>query len=142
MGSRRDPVAVQRGVMAVLLDTHILLWALYEPARLSDGVRGLLQDPGEEVWYSAATIWEVAIKFGLDRPDFTANPYDVRAEAQRLGFRELTIDGQHAAQVTALPRLHADPFDRILIAQATATGLTLITTDTQIADYPGPIQAK
>jgi PIN domain nuclease of toxin-antitoxin system len=127
--------------MAFLLDTHILLWALYDPARLSAQARDLLEDPEQEVWFSAATIWEVAIKFGLDRPDFTANPYEVRAEALHLGFRELAVDGLHASLVTALPRLHADPFDRLLVAQATATGLTLLTADSQVAAYPGPIQA-
>lgn len=126
--------------MAVLVDTHVLLWALYDPARLSDEVRDLLEDPDEEVWFSAATIWEVSIKFSLSRPDFTANPYDVRAEALRLGFRELVVDGLHAAQVTALPLLHSDPFDRLLVAQATATGLTLMTADFQVTAYPGPIQ--
>jgi PIN domain nuclease of toxin-antitoxin system len=127
-------------MMAVLLDTHVLLWALYDPARLSDRMRALLEDPDEEVWFSAATIWEVSIKFGLDRPDFTADPYEVRAEALRLGFVELAVDGLHAAQVTALPRLHNDPFDRLLVAQATATGLTLVTADAVVATYPGPIQ--
>lgn len=127
--------------MSVLLDTHVLLWALYDPARLADQVRDLLEDPEEEVWFSAATIWEVSIKFSLSRPDFTANPYEVRAEALRLGFRELVVDGLHAAQVTALPHLHSDPFDRLLVAQATATGLTLLTADAHVIAYPGPIQA-
>ncbi len=94
----------------------------------------------DEVWFSAATIWEVSITFALSRPDFTANPYDVRAEALRLGFRELAVDGLHAAQATALPHLHSDPFDRLLVAQATATGLTLMTADSQVIAYPGPIE--
>ncbi|MCL2464095.1 MAG: type II toxin-antitoxin system VapC family toxin [Micrococcales bacterium] len=125
---------------AVLVDTRILLWALYEPDRLAESTRDLLADPDQEVWFSAASIWEIAIKFGLSRPDFTANPYEVRAEALRLGFRELEINGLHAAQVIALPRLHTDPFDRLLVAQTTATGLTLLTADSQVAAYPGPVQ--
>ena len=128
--------------MTVLLDTHVLLWALYEPARLTPSTRDLLEDPDEEVWFSAATIWEVSIKYSLGKPEFTANPYEVRAEALRLGFRELPVDGLQAAQVIALPRLHADPFDRLLVAQATATGFTLLTADAQIIAYPGPIKAS
>ncbi|MDR1264312.1 MAG: type II toxin-antitoxin system VapC family toxin [Propionibacteriaceae bacterium] len=126
--------------MSCLLDTHILLWALYDPDRLGAATRARLQDPATAVWFSAASIWEVAIKFGLGRPDFTASPFEVRAEALAIGFRELAVDGLQAAQVTALPHLHADPFDRLLVAQAAATGLTLLTHNPQVAAYPGPVE--
>ena len=126
-------------MIGILLDTHVLLWTLYEPQRLAPPARTVLADPGREVWFSAVSIWEVAIKQSLGRPDFTASPFDVRNEALRIGFQELPIDGLQAAQVTTLPRLHNDPFDRLLVAQAQATGLTLWTRDPWVAAYPGPI---
>jgi PIN domain nuclease of toxin-antitoxin system len=126
--------------MSYLLDTHVLLWALYEPERLPASTVALLEDPASDVWISAASIWEIAIKASLNRADFTASPFEARAEALALGFRELAVDGLHAAQVTTLPRLHADPFDRLLVAQATATGHTLLTVDAWVVQYPGPIE--
>ena len=128
-------------MIGILLDTHVLLWALYEPQRLKSYAKKTLEDPQREVWFSAASIWEVAIKQSLARPDFTASPFDVRNEALRIGFQELGITGLHAAQVTALPKLHNDPFDRLLVAQAQSTGLTLWTSDPWVTQYPGPIDA-
>ncbi len=127
--------------MAILLDTHILLWALYEPTLLSNECRTRLEDSDSQIWFSAASIWEIAIKQSLGRSDFTASPYDVRTEAIHLGFQELQIDGLHASQITSLPPLHADPFDRLLVAQAQATGLTLWSRDNWVIQYPGPIEA-
>jgi PIN domain nuclease of toxin-antitoxin system len=123
-----------------LLDTHILLYAMYEPERLSAETAAFLKDPTQDVWFSAASIWEVAIKSSLGRPDFTANPFAVRDEALALGFHELPVEAIHAAQVTALPALHRDPFDRLLVAQATATGHILVTADRQVQQYPGPVR--
>ncbi|MDR2896060.1 MAG: type II toxin-antitoxin system VapC family toxin [Propionibacteriaceae bacterium] len=126
--------------MSALLDTHILLWALLEPEHLADSIRQELET-ADEVWFSAVSIWEVAIKQSLGRPDFTANPYDVRTEALAIGFRELLIDGLQAAAVSALPRLHSDPFDRLLVAQAQTTGRTLWSHDPWVIQYAGPIRA-
>ncbi|MDR1295548.1 MAG: type II toxin-antitoxin system VapC family toxin [Bifidobacteriaceae bacterium] len=126
--------------MAYLLDTHVLLFAMYSPERLSARTVALLEDPAQAVWFSAASIWEIAIKSSLGRPDFTASPFAVRDEALALGFRELPVEAIHAAQVTALPPLHRDPFDRLLVAQATATGHTLLSTDRQVQQYPGPVE--
>lgn len=128
-------------MIGILLDTHILLWALYEPQRLTAHTKTILENPDRDVWFSAASIWEVAIKQSLGRPDFTASPFDVRSEALRIDFRELRIDGLQAAQATALPTLHNDPFDRLLVAQAQSTGLTLWTRDPLVMQYPGPIDA-
>ena len=128
-------------MIGILLDTHVLLWALYEPQRLTRHARTTLEDPKRDIWFSAANIWEVAIKQSLGRPDFTASPFDVRNEALRIGFQELAVNGLHAAQVTTLPRLHNDPFDRLLVAQAQSTGLTLWTCDPMVTQYPGPIDA-
>ncbi|MDR3360717.1 MAG: type II toxin-antitoxin system VapC family toxin [Bifidobacteriaceae bacterium] len=126
--------------MAYLIDTHVLLFALYEPERLTPKARDLLEDPDREIWFSAVSIWEVAIKSALGRDDFTASPHRVIDEALALGFRELGVTSLHAAGVVALPPLHADPFDRLLVAQAVATGHTLLTSDAWVARYPGPIE--
>ena len=126
--------------MSHLLDTQLVLWSVAFPDRLPAAGRRLIEDPTAGFWFSAASIWEIAIKFGLHRPDFTANPDTVRAEALAIGFRELSLDGNQAAKVAYLPAFHRDPFDRLLVAQATVTGLTLLTHDRQVAAYPGPIQ--
>jgi len=127
--------------MAILLDTHILLWALYEPERLPERVRTALENPDTDVWFSAVSIWEVAIKQSLGRSDFTVSPHEVRAEALRLGFREAVVDGLQAAHVAALPPLHADPFDRLLVAQAQVSGRLLWSHDPWVTQYPGPVEA-
>jgi PIN domain nuclease of toxin-antitoxin system len=124
--------------MNVLLDTRILLWALYSPDELSPQARDLLEDPENTVSFSAASIWEIAIKTGLKRKDFAIDPLDVRTGALRLGFHELPVDGAHAAAVVHLPMTHRDPFDRLLIAQSRTAGLTLLTHDKTITRYPGP----
>ena len=126
--------------MAILLDTRVLLWAVYEPERLSRGVCDTLEDPASEVWFSAVSIYEIALKQSLDTPDFTASPYAVRAEALSLGFRELPLDGIQAALVITLPPLDVDPFERLLLAQAQATGHILWTSDAWAESFMGPVQ--
>jgi PIN domain nuclease of toxin-antitoxin system len=121
--------------MRGLLDTHLLLWALYEPAKLPGGARSLIEDPSNDLWFSAASIWEIAIKAALGRPDFAAQPSEAREESIRIGLCELPVDGVHASGVAVLPPIHADPFDRLLIAQARSAGLTLLTSDRAVAAY-------
>jgi PIN domain nuclease of toxin-antitoxin system len=121
--------------MRVLTDTHILLWAMLQPQRLSPAYREVLEAPAHQVWFSAVNIWEIAIKRALDRPDFTAEPGPIRAAALDTGFRELPISGIHAAAVRQLPNHHRDPFDRLLIAQAGAEPLLLMTDDPLIERY-------
>ena len=89
--------------------------------------------------FSAASIWEVAIKSALGRPDFRADPHLLRRGLLDNGYEELAITSAHAAAVSQLPHLHRDPFDRILVVQATAEGCTLLTADAALAAYPGPI---
>jgi PIN domain nuclease of toxin-antitoxin system len=122
--------------MRVLTDTHVLLWALLEPHRLGPTWRGLLEAPGHRVYFSAANIWEIAIKRALGRRDFTAEPGPIRCAALDTGFSELAISGVHAAAVRQLPDHHRDPFDRFLIAQAKSEPLLLMTNDPLIARYP------
>ena len=126
--------------MSLLLDTHVLLWAAGEPERLPRSTLEMLEDPAVAVTFSAASIWEVAIKNGLGRPDFSVDPRVLRRGLLEHGYVELPVCGAHAAAVDVLPDIHRDPFDRLLIAQAHAEGLTLLTADSVIGRYPGPIQ--
>ena len=126
--------------MKLLLDTHVLLWAAGEPNRLSRETRALLGDPENELLFSAASIWEIAIKSGLGREDFHADARLLRRGLLDNGYEELFINSEHALGIEALPPIHGDPFDRILIAQATVEGIELLTTDQVVARYPGPIR--
>lgn len=127
--------------MRLLLDTHVLLWAAGVPARLPDDLRALIEDSRTEPVFSAASIWEVAIKNELGREDFRADSRILRRGLLESGYSELAVTGVHAAGVDLLPRIHRDPFDRILVAQAVAEGITLFTADAVVASYPGPIRA-
>ena len=121
--------------MRVLVDTHLLLWAVASSRRLPKQARSVILDPANDVFYSAASVWEVAIKSGLRRRDFTVNaPAFVRALAQG-GFLELPVTAVHASRVAALPTVHRDPFDRLLVAQAQAEPMTLLTNDPVLQAY-------
>lgn len=126
--------------MKYLLDTHVLLWAAAEPKRLPKKARALLEDAGNTLLFSAASLWEVSIKVGLGRPDFTAEPAVLRRGLLDNGYVELPISSGHAVATGTLPPIHRDPFDRILVAQAQVEGITLLTADPVVARYPGPIR--
>lgn len=127
--------------MTLLLDTHLLLWAAGYPGRLSSKSRDLLNNPDTELMFSTASIWEVVIKNALGRSDFRVEPQQLRDGLIQNGYHELAIRSEHVLAVSLLPLIHKDPFDRILIAQAQVENVTLLTTDDQVARYPGPIQA-
>lgn len=127
--------------MKLLLDTHLLLWAAAEPDRISLRARKLIDDPRNELLFSAANLWEVAIKRGLGRNDFQVDTRLLRRGLLDNGYNELPIVGQHVVAIESLPTIHKDPFDRILVAQVTVEGITLLTTDATVAKYPGPIRA-
>ena len=126
--------------MNLLLDTHVLLWAAGVSDRLPDDGRSLLEQPGTQPVFSAASIWEVAIKSGIGRADFRVEPHLLRRGLLENGYTELPVTGAHAVAVALLPVLHKDPFDRILVAQAQVEGITLVTADEAVARYPGPIR--
>jgi PIN domain nuclease of toxin-antitoxin system len=126
--------------MKLLLDTHVLLWAAGAPDHLPAAARAMIEDPEHQLFFSAASLWEIAIKHGLGRPDFRADPALLRRGLLDNGYAELAITGRHAVAVAGLPPLHKDPFDRMLIAQAMADGLLLLTVDPEVARYAGPIQ--
>ena len=126
--------------MKLLLDTHILLWAAGEPERLPAAARALVDDPLNELLFSPASLWEVAIKRGLGRSDFRADPRLLRRGLLDNGYGELPIRSEHAVAVDGLPAIHKDPFDRILVAQCLVEGITLLTADPLVAQYAGPIR--
>ncbi len=121
--------------MRFLLDTHVLLWVLLTPARLSQQVQALIKNGSNEVMFSAASIWEIAIKARPGRDDFTACPEAVARNARDVGFVELSVGADAAARVADLPLHHNDPFDRLLIAQAMAGPMRLLTADAVLAQY-------
>ncbi len=126
--------------MNILFDTHILLWAAGVPGRLPKGARALIEDSENTLYFSAASVWEIAIKRGLGRMDFDADPRLLRRGLLDNGYQELRVDGAHAVALDQLPLIHKDPFDRILIAQTLVEGLTLVTSDEVVSRYRGPIR--
>ena len=126
--------------MKLLLDTQLLLWAAAQPERLSSRARLYLNEVGNELLFSAASLWELAIKTTLGRDDFRAEPRVLRRGLLDNGYLELPITSEHAVTIDTLPPLHKDPFDRILLAQALVEGITLLTADAQLARYRGPVR--
>ncbi|MGA7927690.1 MAG: type II toxin-antitoxin system VapC family toxin [Candidatus Sulfotelmatobacter sp.] len=127
--------------MKFLLDTHLLLWAAAEPRRFSKQARALIDNPDNDLLFSAASLWEVAIKRGLGRADFKVDARLLRRGLLDNGYGELPIVSDHVVAIDSLPPIHKDPFDRILVAQATVEGVTLLTVDSVVSQYPGPIKA-
>lgn len=130
--------------MRLLLNTHIALWAIADDDRLSAKARALIDDPDNEIVVSAATVWEISIKHALAR----GGPNDMPISGQQAlgyfkeaGFELLSISPAHAVAIEALAPLHADPFDRILVAQAMAVPLRLLTHDQRVAAYSDSIIA-
>lgn len=121
--------------MRYLVDTHILIWAVANTQRLPPAAREILSDPADEFHFSAASIWEIALKHAKRPADIPLSARDAREEFLAAGFRELGIDSESAAAVDDLPRIHGDPFDRLLIAQSRRFGMTLLTHDHLLAPY-------
>lgn len=126
--------------MKFLLDTHLLLWATGETHLLPKGSLPLLSDTTNELVYSAASMWEIAIKKGLGRHDFQRDLHVMHRGLRETGYIELPVTSAHGLAVSTLPAHHKDPFDRLLIAQAIVEGTTLLTADATVALYPGPIR--
>ncbi|MGJ3495704.1 type II toxin-antitoxin system VapC family toxin [Piscirickettsia salmonis] len=125
--------------MKYILDTHVLLWAASNSPKLSSEARLLLSERENELFFSAASLWEIAIKNSLGRKDFKVEPHLLRRGLLDNGYSELPVTSEHAVGVSSLPAIHKDPFDRILIAQAISEGFTLMTADELLSQYPGPI---
>jgi len=118
-------------VSRILLDTHIFLLCLADPSKLSAGARRRIEEA--DVFVSAVSIWEVSIKAALKK--ISADPLELLTEIDPAGFKLLAITGEHAAAVATLPAVHADPFDRMLVAQAKTEPLLLLTNDSALAAY-------
>jgi PIN domain nuclease of toxin-antitoxin system len=121
--------------MRLLVDTHLLLWAAARSRRLSKAARKLLEDPQNEVHFSAASLWEIAIKAGHRKADFKVDVSALRVALGEMGFVELPVSGAHAERLTSLPPVHRDPFDRMLVAQSLTEPLVLLTNDAALAAY-------
>jgi PIN domain nuclease of toxin-antitoxin system len=126
--------------VTLLLDTHVLLWAAGQPERLTAAARNLLEDPGNQLSFSPASLWEVVVERSLGRADFRVDPRLLRRGLIDNGYLEVPVTSEHALTVESLPDIHRDPFDRILIAQATVEGMLLLTADDVVASYPGPVR--
>jgi PIN domain nuclease of toxin-antitoxin system len=126
--------------LILLVDTHLLLWAAAASRKLSAKARRVLQAPDTELWFSAASLWEIAVKRGLGREDFQVEPRRLQRALLENGWRELGISSEHALATLGLPAIHKDPFDRMLLAQAHVEGITLVTSDELVARYPGPVR--
>lgn len=126
--------------MKLLLDTHLLIWAADNIDRVPPVACALMSDPQNELLFSVASLWEIAIKSGLNRPDFHVDARMLRRGLIDNGYRELPIFSEHVVAVDVLPPIHKDPFDRLLIAQATIEGVLLLTDDATVARYRGPIR--
>jgi PIN domain nuclease of toxin-antitoxin system len=122
--------------MKLLLDTHVLLWVAGEPEKLSKTAQSLLEDSQNQLHFSAASLWEISIKNKLGRADFKVDLSVLRRNLLDYGFEEIAINSAHTLAIDALPDIHKDPFDRMLIAQANVEGVTLMTADSVVAEYP------
>lgn len=121
--------------MRLLLDTHVALWAIADAPNLGDTARQLIADPANQVYVSAASIWEIAIKHGLGRGDMPISGEQALAWFRQAGYLLLPVAPEHAAQVGTLPPIHGDPFDRLLVAQALAEPLRLLSRDAMVQRY-------
>ena len=123
-----------------LVDTQLLLWSVYGSRKLPAKVARLFRDGRHQFFYSAASVWEIAIKSARGRPDFTADAAAIVRTLDDSGFHELRVTAAHAVAAGDLPPLHADPFDRMLLAQSIVEPLALITTDERLASYPATVE--
>lgn len=126
--------------MKLLLDTHLMLWAMGMTGKLPEAAWQLLDDPGNALFFSPISFLEIAIKMSQGRSDLEVEPRLLRRSLIDHGYIEVPLVTEHALTVLSLPPIHKDPFDRLLIAQATVEGFLLLTSDWAVAAYPGPIQ--
>jgi len=123
--------------MKLLLDTHILLWSAID--KLPVGAAEYILDESNTLYFSLASIWEIVIKRGLNRPDFCVDPYMLYNGLLDNGYEELPITSSHVLAIGTLPDIHKDPFDRLLLAQAISEKIHLLTSDTQMTQYTAPM---
>lgn len=117
----------------------MLLWTAQGSGKLSTEALALVNDAGNTLHFSVVSLWEIVIKNDLGRPDFRVDVSRLRRALLANGYRELPVHGDHVVTLMTLPALHRDPFDRILLAQALAEGMELLTADAALLAYPGPV---
>jgi len=123
--------------MKILLDTNILLLAAGNT--LHSTAEKYILDESNELYYSSANIWEIAIKRGLNRPDFNIDPHPLYISLQKSDYRQLPITAEHTLLTSTLPMIHKDPFDRILLSQSISEDISLLTTDKILTKYPASV---
>lgn len=121
--------------MKLLLDTHLLIWVAADDKNLSQEARTAIEDLDNTLYFSVASIWEIVIKSGLGRDDFQIDARVLRRNLVDAGYEELSVEAPHVLEIERLPMLHRDPFDRLLIGQAIAEGIVLLTHDDLIRRY-------
>ncbi|MCA6220861.1 type II toxin-antitoxin system VapC family toxin [Photorhabdus antumapuensis] len=122
--------------MHLLLDTNILLFMAYEPEKLKADIVDILEDTNKTLCFSAASVWEVVIKSSLNKPDFSVDPKQFRDGLFEAGLIEIPIKSEHTLVVNVLPeKLHKDPFDRLIVAQAKYNNIPLITSDSKLINF-------
>ena len=126
--------------MNLLVDTHLLIWAAVAVQKLPSEAVQLMSDPDNRLHFSTASLWEIAIKFAQGRADFTVDPAPFLAGLLANGYLELPVEGRHCLAIPTLPPVHGDPFDRMLVAQAMTEGMQLLTADSRVAGYGGPVR--
>lgn len=125
--------------MNLLLDTHVALWAIVDSPKLTKAAREMIESPKSSVWISTATVWEIAIKYALGRGDMPVSGKAALRYFREAGYYFLHVEPEHAVAVEDLPAHHADPFDRILVAQALVEPMRLVTHDPMVARYSDTI---
>lgn len=126
--------------MRLLLDTHVLLWSIAEPERIPALFRKRIESPDNDIFFSAASIWELAIKMRVGRITLPVTLDDIAGAALRMGFVELPVTAAHAVGIARLPLHHRDPFDRLLLAQAQYEPVRLLTVDRALRQYSGLVE--
>lgn len=125
--------------MKLLLDTHLLLWAAGHRGRLSPKALSMIEDLQNDLHFSVASVWEIVIKRALGRDDFRVEPNRMRRGLLENGYQEVPVTAGHVLGIEALPVLHKDPFDRLLLSQARVEGFLLLTTDAVLGRYAEPV---
>ncbi len=126
--------------MRCLLDSHLLVWISEESPKLPRHLLSMLEDEDNSFFFSSVSLWELAIKSALGKRDYQVDVIQLYSELVEHEYVELSLQSRHAFALENLPPIHKDPFDRILIAQASAEGMLLLTADETIAQYRGPIR--
>jgi PIN domain nuclease of toxin-antitoxin system len=124
----------------LLLDTHLLIWSATRNPKLTEEARSLISEMSNTVWFSTASLWEMAIKNALKRPDFNVDVSTLRAGLLANGYFELPVEGRHSLTFRELSNHHRDPFDRMLVAQAMTEVMTLLTADKALASYGASVR--